>query len=406
MDILQNIKDGYSGLKLRNKILLPTGVIFFVTYLLFIIYIIQDERGRQREFLEQKAGNMIEYLISAVTESIWNLEENRVRQLSESFLEDREISVISIRHPNNKVIFNKDQNIIGENDIKRKVEIKKNDMLIANLEITFTDYYIEKDIRNIVIKFLIFGIFVFLFLFIFILFASNLSLQPLKSLMSGVKSIKAGNYNKIIFDTSNDELGRLGQAFNEMTQEIKLHNEHLEDLVTQRTIELQDANKKIIDQQEQLLVSARESGMVEMSSGIIHNIGNVINTIGLRLHSSIDQSKDEMSMPVNFIEKNMLPLITNHLETGDLVDFLRNDKKGQKVLEVIIKLLEKTKQLQDDSLIDLEFINSQVIHIADIIYLQQNFVGSLGTEEQVDINVVIKSSIKIWMDSFSKEILL
>ena len=184
------------------------------------------------------------------------------------------------------------------------------------------------------------------------------------------------------------------------------HAEELEQLVARRTEELKSANEKIVQQQEQLVLTARESGMMEMASGIIHNIGNAINTIGLRLESVTDLPRKGLSVPIVFLKNNMLLPLEEHLKKGDLELFLSTDEKGKKLIPICKELLDRVEQLSTRLHEDLHFIESQATHISEIVSLQQTFVGALGTEEFVDVNAVIRDSFNIWRDSLKKRSIL
>ena len=51
---------------------------------------------------------------------------------------------------------------------------------------------------------------------------------------------------------SRDEVGKVGEAFNSMVTEIRYHTENLENLVEERTHDLEQANKEIVSLNEQL----------------------------------------------------------------------------------------------------------------------------------------------------------
>ena len=64
-------------------------------------------------------------------------------------------------------------------------------------------------------------------------------------------------------ELSRDEVGQLGHAFNEMAETIQQHNEHLEDLVKQRTKELQEAKAT----SERLLLNVLPAPIAERLKG-------------------------------------------------------------------------------------------------------------------------------------------
>lgn len=72
------------------------------------------------------------------------------------------------------------------------------------------------------------------------LFASNYITKPVNQMITSVKNISEKKYNTRIDITGDDELSIVGIAINEMADEIKNHTENLEDLINERTRELQE----------------------------------------------------------------------------------------------------------------------------------------------------------------------
>jgi sigma-B regulation protein RsbU (phosphoserine phosphatase) len=68
---------------------------------------------------------------------------------------------------------------------------------------------------------------------------------PLTNLTKVAVALQKQNYEVQIDITPQDELGALGRAFSQMVQEIKQHNQKLEQTVQQRTLELEQANQQI-----------------------------------------------------------------------------------------------------------------------------------------------------------------
>jgi methyl-accepting chemotaxis protein len=73
-----------------------------------------------------------------------------------------------------------------------------------------------------------------------IILLRNIVLTPLKKVVAVVKVITAGDLTQQVKIKSNDEIGQLSVAFNEMTSKLKESKEILESKITERTKELQD----------------------------------------------------------------------------------------------------------------------------------------------------------------------
>jgi sigma-B regulation protein RsbU (phosphoserine phosphatase) len=74
----------------------------------------------------------------------------------------------------------------------------------------------------------------------------------LVALSGGAARMRLGDYGVRVAVSSEDEIGQLSAAFNDMAAEIQAHTQNLEELVKARTKELEEANKEIMSLNAQL----------------------------------------------------------------------------------------------------------------------------------------------------------
>ena len=126
---------------------------------------------------------------------------------------------------------------------------------------------------------------------------------PILQLAHSAQEISASrDYSIRVQKHANDELGTLYDEFNGMLQQIEegqksLQQAHteLEARVEQRTEQLSLANleltreiaerkrteEKLETVHQQLVDAARRAGMAEVATGVLHNVGNVLNSINV-----------------------------------------------------------------------------------------------------------------------------
>jgi signal transduction histidine kinase len=151
------------------------------------------------------------------------------------------------------------------------------------------------------------------------------------------------------------------------------------------------------------LRAAREEGMMQVSTGIIHNIGNAVTVAKLSVQELQDKlSAKKEERPESLIIGEILPQLKKHLQDEDIVDFLKNDQIGSQYFEIITELLSHTNNLAEESSEKLKSLGNKLNHISEIIELQQRFVGELGTENMTHLSTVVDSSIKIFEETFNK----
>lgn len=153
---------------------------------------------------------------------------------------------------------------------------------------------------------------------------------------------------------------------------------------------------------EERLQSAKREGMLQISTGILHNIGNAVTVAKLAvadLRAGLGSGQDR---PEDLLLEEILPNIRRRLAAGDLPEFLSTDKVGRQYLDICEELLLHIRGSFAAGKSSAESLADKLTHISEIIELQQRFVGELGTENPVLISSIINSSIKIYEESFNK----
>ena len=105
--------------------------------------------------------------------------------------------------------------------------------------------------------------------------------------------------------------------------------ETLEQRVLERTGELQDqiaakdrAHAELAAAQQRLMELSREAGMAEIATGVLHNVGNVLNSVNVS--TSLVAGKVRESRVDNLVA--LVHMLDQH--PGDLQEFLATDPEG------------------------------------------------------------------------------
>lgn len=177
--------------------------------------------------------------------------------------------------------------------------------------------------------------------------------------------------------------------------QIKLQNyaKDLEREVAVQTRDLKEANDKIKSQQQRLVEDAYNKGLVEVTSGIIHNIGNIVNVISLNL--------DELKYAFESNEK-ILPKFLEDILLKELNKLENLDETLEKAVNIMPDLLHVYREFDKETNNKVEYLHRKVDHLKEIVQLQQNFVGSLGTEDYNDVNGIIDEVFEIYESSLTK----
>ncbi len=245
--LLRMLPKTYLNLRLRNKFIIPTIVVIFISFLSVGIYFIHDQRTKQEIRLQEKAERISRLLLSSNLESIWDVDLKNLERNCQAFFEDEEITRLIIIDTFNDedVLVNLSKNITGTKDIVKTADFIRGDHKIAQLEVVFSNYYFEQDLVQLRNTLVILSVLVFLLMIGIIRVVSQIALRPLKGMMAGVHHLTEGDLSFQIPVQSRDELGKLAVSFNTMAEELNHYHGNLQELVEKRTAELNKANAKL-----------------------------------------------------------------------------------------------------------------------------------------------------------------
>lgn len=153
-------------------------------------------------------------------------------------------------------------------------------------------------------------------------------------------------------------------------------------------IELRETQKTLVE-------LAHRAGMAEIATGVLHNVGNVLNSV--KVSSQFLREKVEGSK-VNGLEK-VVELFKEH--ENDLNSFITLDEKGKMLPLYLIKVKEALKAEQDTYLDELYNLNTGITHIEEIVAVQQDYAGVSGVTEMISLSKMMDDVVKMYHDIFS-----
>jgi signal transduction histidine kinase len=149
------------------------------------------------------------------------------------------------------------------------------------------------------------------------------------------------------------------------------------------------ARNELAEAQQRLIKLSRLSGMAEVATGVLHNVGNVLNSVNVS--STLVATRIREMRVDNLI--TVLDLIREH-ETH-LDDFLANDPRGVRVMPYLVKIGKHFREERVVLLHELEGLRSHLGHIKEIVATQQNYAKVSGLIEDVSLAALTDDALRI-----------
>jgi signal transduction histidine kinase len=210
-----------------------------------------------------------------------------------------------------------------------------------------------------------------------------------------VRDRQWGDAEKDSFQTVADMFGA-AIARQRAKQALLEVNENLERRVLERTRELQqqvgakeEAYAQLADAQQRLMALSRQAGMAEVATGVLHNVGNVLNSVNVSATIVANKIRDSRIANVAALSG----MLQEH--SGDLPDFLTHDPKGQRVVPYLAKLASHLEQERQVMLRELELLTLHIGHIKQIVATQQSYAKVSGLIEVVSLADLVEDAIRI-----------
>lgn len=186
------------------------------------------------------------------------------------------------------------------------------------------------------------------------------------------------------------ENARLYRAREKAEKELSLHKEHLEEMIYDRTKELKET-------QYELMETARQAGMAEIAINVLHNIGNVLNSVNISaniIQSTLNTSK------IHTLNR-AIALIKDNRES--ITSFLSDDPKGKLLPDYLIKSNESIQNELKELNNEINSLTKNIDHIKEIVSTQQEYAKHTQTLVPITVKELIEDALKMNYEAIIKQ---
>lgn len=160
--------------------------------------------------------------------------------------------------------------------------------------------------------------------------------------------------------------------------------------------DLKATEAKLEETHRQLLRTSRQAGMAEVATGVLHNVGNVLNSVNVSATLVADHVRHTKAGNI----AKVATLFAQH--KADLAGFLTNDPRGKMLPDYLGTLAESLAVEHKVMIEELDHLRKNIEHIKDIVSMQQAYARTSGVIETVSVPDLIEDAIRINAGSLAR----
>lgn len=145
------------------------------------------------------------------------------------------------------------------------------------------------------------------------------------------------------------------------------------------------------DAQKQLMAASRKAGMADVAASVLHNIGNVLNSVNTSatLVGDLTRSASRGGLA------KCLTLLKSQPQPGAFID---NDPKGQRVLPYLTALDKTLEEERESTLREVQSLTKNIDHIRQIVSQQLSAAkngGQRNIVQRVELEELFQDAISV-----------
>ena len=145
-----------------------------------------------------------------------------------------------------------------------------------------------------------------------------------------------------------------------------------------------------------LMDQAHKKGMADISTGILHNIGNILNNVNIATYSLARLLDD------NAINDLIMANTLLNSRFDDLDEFIRSDPKGKTLMQFYVSLTDVFENFRNKLLENVERLSNRIDLIDEIITAQQSYTTVKSNLTALDIIAVVEDVLKMHQTTLEK----
>ena len=146
----------------------------------------------------------------------------------------------------------------------------------------------------------------------------------------------------------------------------------------------------------QLIGTSRLAGMAEVATGVLHNVGNVLNSVSVA--ATVVGERLRRSKVANLRRATAILREQN----GHLAEFLTADPKGKLIPEYLATVADQLASEQTKLIAKMDSVGEHIEHIKEIVAMQQSYAKVSGVYESLAVVALVEDALRMNAAAFDR----
>jgi signal transduction histidine kinase len=157
-----------------------------------------------------------------------------------------------------------------------------------------------------------------------------------------------------------------------------------------------EADERERQLQNQLRDASRQAGMAEIATNVLHNVGNVLNSVNISASLVADRVKKPRAAGLS----KVVTLLQEH--EADLGAFVSADERGKHLPFYLSQLSEHLLLDQKIAVQELDSLRKNIDHIKEIVSMQQSYSKLVGVPERLAVSSLVDDALRMNVGAFNR----
>ena len=145
----------------------------------------------------------------------------------------------------------------------------------------------------------------------------------------------------------------------------------------------------------QLLDTSRQAGMAEVATSVLHNVGNVLNSVNIASACVAEHLRNSKAASLGRI----VTMLREH--EADLGAFFTNDPRARQLPGFLAQLSDRLMTERTRGLEELAHLQKNIEHIRDIVAMQQTYAKVSGVTETLQLTDLVEDTLRMSEESMA-----